>query len=83
VIKYAFYIYYFYGRKVLPVDKNFRGGSTNSRKFPRGGSIVMEPRQQVFPRGLRKIVNFRRGSTKNSEFPRGLNGMAPTVPGQV
>ena len=50
----------------LPVDENFRGGSINSRKFPRG-SIVMEPRQQVFPRGLRKIVNFRRGSTKISE----------------
>ena len=34
----------------------------------------MEPCQQLFPRGLRKIVNFRGGSTKNSEFPRGSSG---------
>jgi hypothetical protein len=34
----------------------------------------MEPRQQLFPSGLRKIVNFRGGSTKNSEFPRGSSG---------
>ena len=34
----------------------------------------MEPRQQLFPRGLRKIVNFRGGLTKNSEFPRGSFG---------
>jgi hypothetical protein len=34
----------------------------------------MEPRQQLFPRGLRKIVNLKGGSTKNSEFPRGSSG---------
>ena len=31
----------------------------------------MGPHQQVFPRGLRKIVNFQGISTKNSEFLRG------------
>ena len=30
--------------------------------------VVMEPRQQVFPRVLRKIVNFRGGSTKIAYF---------------
>jgi hypothetical protein len=35
---------------------------------------VKEPRQQVFPKGLRKIVNFRGGSTKNSKFLRGSSG---------
>ena len=39
------------------------------RKFPKG-FLVMEPPQQVFPWGVRKIINFRGGSTKNNNFPR-------------
>jgi hypothetical protein len=44
----------------------------NFQAFHSGWSIVMEPRQQVFPRVLRKIINFRWGSTKIANFQGGL-----------
>ena len=38
-----------WGGRYYLLTKISEGGSINSQKFPRG-SIVMEPRQQVFPR---------------------------------
>ena len=61
----------------MKIIQNFRRGYENYTKFPKGeekfpkGSFVMEPRQQVFPKGLRKIENFQGGSAKNSKFLRG------------